>query len=154
MRSIMWALMLLFCGANVRAAPYDVAEKCEILNRILGYNESLEGALGKMSCVLNNEYRNGKVVIEVNIVDSKQKGSRKKKSFLKKNDTCGGSLVPVQLSEMRKKTRDIMKVMVVNMRVLNANRIEFYASLRSTIRWILKAKKEQLVLDVVRWFPV
>jgi len=114
-----------------QASAIGADERCTIVGEILGHNEeNVRGALATKSCVLNNGDRDGKVVVEVDLIQAtKGKGARRV-VFLGKNEQCGGYLVPVVLREM-KGLSGIIGAVVIKLRVLDRNKIEFNAFLRS-----------------------
>jgi hypothetical protein len=129
----MLALMLFaFLNASHDAADLPVEDRCDIVGAVLGHNEeNARGALSKMSCVLNNDYANGKVVVEVNLVGPNDGKEPRRTTFLKKGDTCGGYLVPIVLKDIRKRLHGIIGAVVVNLRILDVDQIEFNAYLRN-----------------------
>jgi len=66
-----------------QASAIGADERCTIVGEILGHNEeNVRGALATKSCVLNNGYRDGKVVVEVDLIQAtKGKGASESSSW-------------------------------------------------------------------------
>jgi hypothetical protein len=124
-------LVLALLNASQQVAKLGVEERCEVVGAVLGHNENYRGALANMSCVLNNEYANGKVVVEVNLVGPADGKEPRRTTFLRKGDTCGGYLVPIVLKDVRKRLHGIIGAVVINLRLLGEGQIEFNAYLRN-----------------------
>lgn len=89
---------LVFAMANMQGLAAE--ERCEIVRTILGLNT--DGAihpLGTRHCVLENNYANGKVVLDAALVETA--GRRHTwRPFLVKEQDCGGYAVPVTRAEL------------------------------------------------------
>jgi hypothetical protein len=129
----MFALTVLaLLNATNQVGGLDVDERCEIVGAILGHNEAnVRGALANMSCVLNNDYADGKVVVEANLVSSADGKVSRRTTFLRKGEACGGYLVPVVLKDLRRRLRWPIAAVVIDLRVVEQGRIEFNAYWRS-----------------------
>ena len=89
---------LVFAAANIGGlAPED---RCEIVSTILGLNT--DGAIHTLAtrpCVVENNYVDGKVVLDAAIVE-RQGRKRTWRPFVVKGQDCGGYAVPVTLAEL------------------------------------------------------
>ena len=126
-------VLLILAGLATSSPSSSIAnaEKCEIVGEILGHNEeNIRGAIATKSCVLENGYEDGKVIVEVDLVGDKKANRYKKAVFLKKGEQCGGYLTSVVLREMGTRLRKTIAVVVIKLRFLGRDRLEFNAFLR------------------------
>ena len=89
---------LVLAAANIGGLGSE--DRCEIVSTILGLNT--DGAIHTLAtrpCVIENNYANGKVVLDAAIVE--RHGRRRTwRPFLVKGQDCGGYAVPVTLAEL------------------------------------------------------
>jgi len=125
-------VVLALLNMSHQVSGLDVDERCEIVGAILGHNEAnVRGALANMSCVLNNDYADGKVVVETSLVSSADGRRARRTTFLRKGEVCGGYLVPVVLKDLRPLLKWPIAAVMINLRVLDESHIEFNAYWRS-----------------------
>jgi hypothetical protein len=108
-------LLILLSALRVDGITSTTAERCEIVRAALDDASSRTPPLAMEPCVLENNYRDGSVLVDA--VTLRRKGSKEVRvPFLMQGESCGTDLIPVSLQRLPRGRGEPIHVLKIELR--------------------------------------